>query len=645
MWNPQKFAAFPYNLEINFHRRRNQFSLLFVILGTCELIFWFKCISSTQALTNSHCKCLLCNSRNWCNSSTWFPLALFFTFLVWETLLTREAHEIVPLVLPPLDELDVELGVEGLPLDGLWIIRLVEGEGDDDRPKPGAGEVRVPRVSEWDLSDLWGGVFGPKPIFSSDSEFLLETDFLWPEEEAGLLLLSRSMLLDMSRAGNSLAGCLPGEAPLMDLILLSPRSILADTEIVETSLTEVLLDEEPRDLGLLLRDSGLEPHDSGLEPPDSGILVDPLAVTSLAGILRGEGPRDWTNEEDTGLLVLSVASMPFDLAATPMEALEVVCTGKDPRDSGLISFSLLSMILLDKVLLGEFPLLIDFLGLSGRSTLLDVTLGPNWAKSLLAAPFPMLLVMEFDTSDTGERFGEVPLERRSDEASPGLAILSVRSTLLDKLMDAVFPPVIPGHLCFSIILEIGLSVTCIFSEWPKGVLFLSGLSGLGMGILTLSFLLTGTDSSWNEGDRFLLLVGHIPSDGPLLTGPDISADVSNDGVVEREDDVEEEGVEGRLSADWARLGREEVEGRLSADWARLGKEKAAVVWFRVAFGDGYLLGVLGVEIVSSLLEVTSFGPGFRIGLLAFLFCDKSNFDFGGSVLQTSMNFFLSSQTT
>lgn len=85
----------------------------------------------------------------------------------------------------------------------------------------------------------------------------------------------------------------------------------------------------------------------------------------------------------------------------------------------------------------------------------------------------MLLDMEFDTSDTGERFGEVPLERRNDKADPGLVILSVRSTLLDKLMDAVFPPAIPGHLCFSIILEIGLSVTCIFSDWPRGVLFLS----------------------------------------------------------------------------------------------------------------------------------------------------------------------------
>jgi hypothetical protein len=160
-----------------------------------------------------------------------------------------------------------------------------------------------------------------------------------------------------------------------------------------------------------------------------------------------------------------------------------------------------------------------------------------------------------------------------------------------------------------------------------------------MGVLALSFLLTGTDSSWNEGDRFLLFVGHILSDGPLLTGPEVSADASHAGVVEHEVVTEEEGVEGRLSADWALLGKEEVEGRLSADWARLGKEKVVVVGFRVAFGDGYLLGVLGVEGVSSLLEVTSFRSGFRIGLLAFLFCVKSNFDFGGPVLQPSMNFF------
>lgn len=105
-------------------------------------------------------------------------------------------------------------------------------------------------------------------------------------------------------------------------------------------------------------------------------------------------------------------------------------------------------------------------------------------------------------------------------------------------------------------------------------------------------------------------------------------------------------MEGRLSADWARLGKEEVEGRLSADWGRLGKEEVAVVGFRVAFGEGYLLGVLGVEGLSSLLlEITSLGRGLRIGLLTFLFCGKSNFDFRDSVLQPSMNFFLSNKTT
>lgn len=237
------------------------------------------------------------------------------------------------------------------------MIRLEEG--DDGRPKPDIGEdnVRLARVSDLDRSELCGGVFGPKPIFSFASEFLLETDFLWPDEEAGLLLLPRSMLLDMSRAGNSLKECLSGEAPLMDLFLLLPRSILADRALVESSLAGLLLDEEPR---------------------DSGLLVMPLAVTSLAGILRGEDPCDWTKgEEDTGLFVLSAASTLFDLAIAPIEAPGTICTGEDPRDSGLLSFSLWSMQLLDKVLLGELPLVIGFLGLSGRSTLLDVAFGPN----------------------------------------------------------------------------------------------------------------------------------------------------------------------------------------------------------------------------------------------------------------------------
>lgn len=110
----------------------------------------------------------------------------------------------------------------------------------------------------------------------------------------------------------------------------------------------------------------------------------------------------------------------------------------------------------------------------------------------------------------------------------------------------------------------------------------------------MSFLLTGTDSGWNEEDRFRLLVGHNLSDKPLLAGPLVSADVSCAGVVEGEEAVEEEGVEGRLSADWDRLGKEEV----------------AIVGFLVAFGDGYLLGVLGVEGVSGLLlEITSFVNG------------------------------------
>lgn len=281
---------------------------------------------------------------------------MFFAFLVSETLLTREADEIVPLVLPPLDELDVELGVEGLPLDGLWMIRFEEA--DDGRPKPGTGEdnVRLARVRELDLSDLCGGVFGPKPIVSSASEFLLETDFLWPEEDAGLLLLSRSMLLDMSRENNSLTECLPGEIPLMELFLLSPRSTPTDMALDETSLTD-LLDEDPR---------------------DSGLLVMPLAVISLAGVLRGEGLRNWTEEEeDTGLFVLSVASTLFDLAIAPNAAPETVCTGENPCDSGLLSLSLLSVLLLDKFLLGEFPLVIGFLGLSDRSTLLDAAFGFN----------------------------------------------------------------------------------------------------------------------------------------------------------------------------------------------------------------------------------------------------------------------------
>lgn len=149
-----------------------------------------------------------------------------------------------------------------------------------------------------------------------------------------------------------------------------------------------------------------------------------------------------------------------------------------------------------------------------------------------------------------------------------------------------------------------------------------------MAVLALSFLLTGTDSGWNEEDRFRLLVGHNPSDRPLLAGPLVSADVSRAGVVEAEEAVEEEGVEGRLSADWDRLGKEEV----------------AIVGFWVAFGDGYLLGVLGVEGASGLLlEITSFVRGLRIGLLAFLFRGESDFNFReelrGSTLQPSINFF------
>uniref|UniRef100_A0A0D9VM39 Uncharacterized protein n=1 Tax=Leersia perrieri TaxID=77586 RepID=A0A0D9VM39_9ORYZ len=284
----------------------------------------------------------------------------------------------------------------------------------------------------------------------------------------------------------------------------------------------------------------------GENPLDDFVVCD-VALDTLDTDPLGEIPGDDTAEE-RALLSFSVRSIRFDRALVPPVA--AVLIGETPRDGIVTAAGLASLPTLMFFDTSAVPLE-AVVGVLGEPTRDETDEDTN--RSILSAR-SILLVNAFAADDSDVLFGETPRDGIDDRA--GLPILSVRSTLLDIELTDTLPPIIAGHLWWSITLACGFGF---------------GFSGCSVALLPLIgllFLSPAIPASLVLEEDKLRIDGHSPSGGGVRPPPPVSllgalcdsAMASRTGVDELEED--DDGLDG---ADDGEVGAEILDGVFALD--------------------------------------------------------------------------------